>query len=83
MDKEAQEKITEILDDITGGDTEFDREGGYSPVEDYCDEMATQILKALEKLGYRKLSKNRPPLLSNEYQYRAQWEADIRHYEED
>jgi len=73
MDKETQEKIDIVISNaITDG-----RRKKASSVETY----RIAIMTILEGEGYRKLPKDKPPLLSNEYQYRAQWGADIEWYE--
>ncbi|MCK5019569.1 MAG: hypothetical protein KAS32_21100 [Candidatus Peribacteraceae bacterium] len=42
--EEAKEAIADILYKIVGGDSEFEKEGGYHPMADFCDEEANQIL---------------------------------------
>jgi len=57
MDKEAQEKIAEIINEAV-------TEGIYYPREPYADRAIEKITQVLE--GYRKPPKDKPPLLSDE-----------------
>ena len=66
LDKEAQEKIAEIIYETLGEDTAFNKEGGYFPNADLSDDIAGEILKTMKGLGYRKPPEDKPPLLSNE-----------------
>ena len=94
MDKEAIEKIAEIINEAVA-------EGIYYPREPYADRAVEKIAQVLK--GYRKPPKGEPPLLSDEEIVgalndliaspaiikkperaiaQAQREADIKYYEE-
>ena len=62
MDKEAQKKIADI---IVCTHSMFDERYEPASAEEFHDE-ANQILTSLKELGYRKLPKDKPPLLSDE-----------------
>uniref|UniRef100_A0A6M3IWJ8 Uncharacterized protein n=1 Tax=viral metagenome TaxID=1070528 RepID=A0A6M3IWJ8_9ZZZZ len=42
-DEQVKEEVAEILYEISGGDFDFDIEGGCFPVKDFCSEYAAQI----------------------------------------
>lgn len=63
MDKEAQEKIAKALYERCAG--QLWEEASASSV-DYYWSVAHLALTKFEELGYRKLPKDKPPLLSSE-----------------
>ena len=78
MDKGAWKPA--LIDDILQSLKEIEVEEGVPLIDKAF--IADFLSFKLEKLSYRKI-KDKPPLLSNEYQYRAQWESDIEWYEGD
>jgi len=76
MDKEAWKPA--LIDDIFQSLKEIEVEEGV-PLMDKAF-IADYLSFKLEKLSYRKI-KDKPPLLSEEYQYRAQRDSDIEWYE--
>lgn len=75
MDKEAQEKIAEILSQPIKIDLLGARARGFKGIEKKPNARVSQILQALRQLGYRKLPKDKPPLLSDE-KLNALWRCE-------
>lgn len=63
MDKEAQEKIVKILNEPLKAPWAGN---AVDTIQAGIEYQALEILQTLEQLGYRKLPKEEPPLLSDE-----------------